>query len=145
MTRNPSERTAVLGALDGLKFGFGDFGMVRHARRQAGRRRLVPARQTGLARELADVGFGEPRVIERADDAELARRPAARAVVAAIVGVVAVGHGLEPAGARQSRQVGVQLVLAVVAAVGVVGAVLRAASSSAVWMNSWRNPNCVAI
>ena len=125
----------VFGALDGLELGFGDFGVVRHARRQAGRRGLVPARQTGLARELADVGFGQPRFVERTDDAELARRPTAGAVVAAIVGVVAIGHGLEPAGASQPREVGVQLVLAVVAPVGVVGAVLRAGELP-VWMNS---------
>src|SRR5207247_3310087 len=63
------------------------------------------------------------RLIERAAHAELARRLAARAVIAAIVGVVAVDHHGLPVGGNP-REVCVQLVLAVVTAVRRIGAVL---------------------
>ena len=59
-------------------------------------------------------------VVERAAHGELARRLTAGAIVAAIVGVVAVGDGGKPAVLREHGQLGVELVLAVVAAVAVV-------------------------
>ena len=79
----------------------------------------------GAPRQLADLVLGQPGLVERADDAELARRLAAGTVVAAVVGVAAVDDGGEAARAGDRRQVRVELVLAVVAAVGRVGAVLR--------------------
>ena len=75
------------------------------------------------ARQLADLVLGQVDFVERAADAELARRLPARPVVAAIVGVVAVDDD-RAALARNARQVRVELVLAVVAAVRRVGAVL---------------------
>ena len=63
--------------------------------------------------------------VERAPHAELARRLPARAIVAAIVGVVAVDHDRVPIGGN-AGQMRVELVLAVVTAVGGVGAVLLA-------------------
>src|SRR5690606_25925581 len=61
------------GALDGPELLVGDFGEVRDARREAGRGGFVPGRQAGLVRELADVLLGQTGLVERADDAELAR------------------------------------------------------------------------
>jgi hypothetical protein len=77
-------------------------------------------------RERPDVVLGQPGFIERTDDAELARGPAAGPVVAAVVEVAAVGDGVEATGTRQRGELGVELVLAVVAAVAVVLAVLGA-------------------
>ena len=113
----------LFGALDHPQLLVGDFGVVRNARRQARRRRLVPGRQAGAARQLADFVLGQIDFVERAAHAELARRLAARTVVAAVVGVVAVDDdGAAVIG--DPRQVRVELVLAVVAAVRRVGAVL---------------------
>ena len=52
-------------------------------------------------RQLADLVLAEIDFVERAADAELARRLPARAIVAAIVGVVAVDDDRVP-GARRS-------------------------------------------
>ena len=68
-------------------------------------------------RQLADLGFRQIHVVERAADAELARRLAARPVVAAVVRVRAVDDGRDAALRGDARQRRVQLVLAVVAAV----------------------------
>ena len=92
-------------------------GVIRNARREAGRRRLVPRRQPGVPRQLADLVLPEIHFVERAADAELARRLPARAIVAAIVGVVAVDDDRVP-GRGDLREVRVQLVLAEIAAVG---------------------------
>ena len=91
----------VFRLLDDLQLFLGHFREVRNARRQTRRRRLVPRRQAGLARQRADVVLGQPGLVERADDAELARGAAAGTVVAAVVGVVAVGDGGEAALAGQ--------------------------------------------
>src|SRR5262249_4146803 len=64
------------------------------------------------------------RFVERTDHAELARRLAAGTIIAAIVGVAAVDHGGEAALAREGREPRVELVLAVVAAVGRIRAVV---------------------
>ena len=69
--------------------------------------------------------FREIHFVERAADAELARRLAAGPIVAAIVGVVAVDDD-RVTGRGDSRQVGIQLVLAEVAAVGWIRPVLLA-------------------
>ena len=92
------------GALDHPQLLVGDFGVVRNARRQAGRRRLVPVGRPARARQLADVRLGQVRFVERAAHAELARRLPARPVVAAIVGVAAVDDHGEAARAREARQ-----------------------------------------
>src|SRR5262249_39101845 len=88
--------------------------------------RLVPRRKTGTPRQLADGVLGQPDLVERASDAEFPRRLSARAIVAAIVDVAAVDDHRDAALARERGQPRVELVLAVVAAVGGVGAVLRA-------------------
>ena len=59
-------------------------------RRQAGGRRLVPGWKTGQPRQLADFVFRQIGFVERAADAELARRLPSGPVVAAIVRVFAV-------------------------------------------------------
>ena len=64
--------------------------MIRNARRQARRRGLIPCRHAGAARELANLVFGEARLVERAQHAELARGLAPGPIVAAIVRVAAV-------------------------------------------------------
>ena len=68
--------------------------------------------------------FVKPGFVERTAHAELARGLAAGPVVAAIVGVAAVGDHRNPALARDRRELRVQLVLAVIAAVRGIGAVL---------------------
>src|SRR5205814_1779006 len=109
-----------LSALDRAQFFVGDFRVVRNARRQAGRRRLVPGWQAGLPGQLADLVFAEIDFVERASHTELARRLAPRTVVVAIVGVAAVDDD-RAAAARHLRQVRVQLVLAVITAVRRIG------------------------
>src|SRR5262249_24505519 len=98
--------------------------MVRNARRQARRRGLVPRCEPRRARPFADLVLAEIRLVERTDHAELARRLAAGTIIAAIVGVAAVDHGGEAALAREGREPRVELVLAVVAAVGRIRAVV---------------------
>src|SRR6185503_12296602 len=121
-----SERTKrILGRLDDLQLLAGDLVEVGNPRGQARRGRLVPRRQAGAARQLTNFGLPEIDLVERAPDAELARRLAARTVVAAIVGVVPVDdHRAAPL--RNRRQVRVELVLAEVTAVRGVGAIFRA-------------------
>src|SRR5262245_46232079 len=118
----PADR--LLGALDLAQLLVGDLGVVRNPRRQAGRRRFVPRRQAGLARQRADLVLGEIDFVKRAAHAELARRLAAGTVVTAVVGVVAVDDDRVAVGG-DAREMRVELVLAVVAAVRRVGAVLR--------------------
>ena len=101
-----------------------DFGVIRNPRRQARRGGLVPRRHAGPARQRADLGFGQAHFVERAAHAEFLRRLTPRPVVAAIVRVVAVEHDRESAVARERRQMGIELVLAVVAAVDRIRAVL---------------------
>mgnify|MGYP003694443697 CR=1 FL=1 len=69
--------------------------------------------------------FAQIHFVERAADAELARRLAPGPIVAAVVGVVAVDDDGAATGG-DARQVRVELVLAVVAAVRRVRAALRA-------------------
>ena len=68
--------------------------------------------------------FVEPDLVERAAHAELTRRLTAGPVVAAIVGVAAVGDDGNAALAADRDQVRVELVLAEVAAIGRIGAIL---------------------
>ena len=91
----------------------------RHA--DAGSSQLGQSRRR---EQLADVVLGEAGFVERAAHAVLARRLAAGAVVAAIVGVVAVDDRRRSRARAPARPASVELVLAVVAAVGGVGAVL---------------------
>src|SRR5919197_1012261 len=86
----PERAQRLLGAFDGAQLLVGHLGMIRNPRRQTGRGGLVPGRQPGAVRQLADFRLGEIDFVERAPDAELARRLSAGAVVAAIVGIVAV-------------------------------------------------------
>src|SRR5262249_49781330 len=110
--------------LDRAQLLVGHFGVVRNAGRQARGRRLVPRRQAGAARQLADFVLQQIDFVERAAHAELARRLTTGPVVAAVVGVVAVDDD-RAARARQTGEVRVQLVLAVVAAIRRIGTVLR--------------------
>src|SRR5690606_18659034 len=64
--------------------------------------------------------------VERTDDTELPCRLAAWPVVAAVVGIAAVGDRPDATVARDRREMRIELVLAVIAAVAGVGAVLRA-------------------
>src|SRR5476651_2687236 len=79
-----------LRVLDHPELLVGHFGVIRNARRQARRRRLVPRRQSREARQLANLVLRQIHFVERAAHAELARGLPARTVVAAIVRVVAV-------------------------------------------------------
>ena len=115
-----------LGALDRPQLLFRHLAEVRNARRQARGGRLIPGGQSGFARELADLGLGQPDVVERAPDSELPRRLPTGTVVAAVVGVAAVGDHRNPAVAADRSEVRVQLVLAEVAAVRGIRAVVRA-------------------
>src|SRR5262249_38220520 len=100
----------LFGALDRAQLRVGHLGVVRDARREAGRRRFVPGWEPRAARQLADLVLGEVHFVEGAPDAELARRLAAGPVVAAIVGVVAVDDDGAALGG-DARQVRVELVL----------------------------------
>jgi hypothetical protein len=102
----------------------GDLGVVRNARRQAGRRGFIPRGHAGGSRQLADLLLGESDLVERTAHAMLAGGLAARTIVAAIVGVVAVEHHVDGARRGERRQRRIQLLLAVVAAVDGIGAVL---------------------
>ena len=115
----------LFGALDGPELFVGDLGVIRNARREARRRRLVPRRQPGAARQLANLGLREIHFVERAADAELARGLTSGPIVAAIVGVVAVDDD-RVTDRGDARQMRVELVLAVVAAVRRIRAILGA-------------------
>src|SRR5207237_7519008 len=81
---------SLLRALDHAQLLIGHLRMIRNAGRQTGRCRLVPRRQPGAARELADFVLRQIDFIERTANAELARRLTAWPVIAAVVGIVAV-------------------------------------------------------
>ena len=71
-------RERLFGALDRPELLVGDFRVVRNARRQAGRRRLVPRRQARFSRQLANLVLERDRP-RRADCARRIRgRPAGR-------------------------------------------------------------------
>ena len=99
----PQRAQRLLGPLDRPQLLVGDFVMIRNARGQARGRRLVPGRQAGDARQLADLVLGQVDFVERAAHAELARRLPARPIVAAIVGVVAVDDDAPRAAAMRER------------------------------------------
>ena len=84
-----------------------------------------PVEQSHLARERPDLVLRQIRLVERTADAELARRLAARAIVAAVVGVAAIGHDGKAPFACDGGQVGVEFVLTVVTPVRFVRAVRR--------------------
>src|SRR5262249_26296595 len=114
----------ALGRLDRPELLLRDLRVIGNPRRQARRRGLVPRFEARAPGELAYLRFRQPGLVERAHDAELARCLAAGPVVAAVVRVAAVGHGVEAAVARNRREMRIELVLAVVAAVGGIRAVL---------------------
>ena len=116
----------VLGPLDHPELVFRDLREVRNARRQTSRRGLVPGRQAGLARQLADLILRQPDLVERAPDAELTRGLPPRPVVAAVVRVAAVGDDGNAALTADRREVRIELVLAEVAAVRGIGAIVGA-------------------
>src|SRR6188768_1221955 len=134
----PGERVVVAHAADaeadvaqrGLRLlhhpqlAVGDLGVVRDARRQAGRRGFIPRSHAGGSRQIADLLLGEADLVERTAHAVLAGGLAAGTIVAAIVGVVAVEHHVDGARRGERRQRRIQLLLAVVAAIDGVGAVL---------------------
>src|SRR5688500_15782795 len=72
------------GALDHAQLFIGHFRVIWNTRRQARGRRLVPRRQPGAARELANVVLGQADFVERAANAELLGRFPAGPVIAAI-------------------------------------------------------------
>src|SRR5262249_33943069 len=73
--------------------------------------------------QRSNLGLAEVHFVERAPHAEFTRRLPTWPIIAAIVGVVAVDDdGIAVRG--DAREMGVQLVLAVVAAVGRTGAIL---------------------
>jgi hypothetical protein len=82
----------LLAAFDGAQLLFGHFRVIGDPRREAGRGRFVPGREAGAAGQFADFVLSQIRLVERAADAELAGGLAARPVVAAVVGIVAVDH-----------------------------------------------------
>ena len=73
-TRKPRSRRTVFGALDHAQLLVGDFRVVRNARRQTRRRGLVPGRQPGAMRQLADLRLGQIR-LRRAGCARRTRAP----------------------------------------------------------------------
>src|SRR5262249_56387163 len=103
----------ALGRFDGPELRLRDLRVIGNTRRQARRRGLVPRLESGAACELANLRFRQAGFVERTHDAELARRLASGPVVAAVVGVAAVGNGVEAAVARNRRQMRIELVLAV--------------------------------
>ena len=119
----PERAERLLRPLDHAQLLVGHFAVIRNARRQTRRCRLVPRRDAGLPRQLANLLLGQIDFVQRAAHAKLARRLAAGTIVAAIVRVVAVDDDGVALG-RDSAEVRVQLVLAVVAAVGRIRAVL---------------------
>src|SRR5207237_4590153 len=116
----PKPAQHALGAFDHPQLLVGDLAEVWDPRGEARGRGLVPRWQPGAARQLADLSLRQIRGVERAADAELARRLAARTVVAAIIGVAAVADHLDCALARERRPARIELVLAVIAAVCVI-------------------------
>ena len=90
---------------------------VREARRQARQRGFVPHLQAEPVRELAHVGFAQPRFVQRAAHAVFARGLAPGPPVAFVVAVVAVDDVRDAALARDLGKAAVQLALAEIAAV----------------------------
>ena len=76
-------------------------------------------------RELADLGLREADLVEGTAHAEFPRSLTARPVVAAVVGIVAIDND-GSAVTRDAREVRVELVLAVVAAIRGIRPVFRA-------------------
>src|SRR3954468_4218020 len=93
-----------LGLLDHAQLLVGDFRVIRNPGGQACGRGLVPGRQTGLVRQLANLRLGQADFVERAAYAEFASRLPARTIVATIVGVAPVGDRIELALAGQSAE-----------------------------------------
>src|SRR5262245_23748552 len=116
----------LLSPFDCAQLLAGDFGMVGNARRQACRRGLVPRAQAGAARQLTNFRLGQAGFVEGTPHAKLARRLSARPIVATVVGIAAVGHHRKRAIGCNTGQRCVELVLAVVTAIGGVRLVLRA-------------------
>ncbi len=81
---------SLLGALDRSQLLAGHFGVIRNPRRKARRGRLVPGRQAGAVRQLANFVFGQIDIVERTAHAEFARRLPSGPVIRAVVGVVPV-------------------------------------------------------
>ncbi len=100
--------------------------MIGNARRQTRRRRLVPRAKAGTTGELADLRLRKAGFIQRASNTKFPRGLATWSIVAAIVGVAAVSNRCHPAIRCNSGQSCVELVFAVVAAIGRVRPVLRA-------------------
>ena len=116
----------VLGALDRAQLFRRDLRVIGNARRQTGRRRLVPRAKAGATRELANLRLREAGFVERTAHAKLARGLTAGPVVAAIVGVAAVSDHRESTIRGNTGQRRIELVLAVVAAIGRIRAVFGA-------------------
>src|SRR5688572_4573887 len=128
----PHRANRGFGALDDSQLLSGHFRVVRDARREAGRGWLIPRRQAGASGQLANLRLGQPHFVERAADAELAGRLPAGPIVAAIVRIAAVGDDGDAALGTDTGQRRVELVLAVVAAVGGIGAIFRTFELSSV-------------
>jgi hypothetical protein len=107
-------------ALDDAQRLGGDLASIFEARGKTGRGGLVPYPQIGAPREFPDISFIEAGFEQRGENVMLARGLLSGAKVACIVGVDAVGDGVESAGLAISFEDGEQFVLAVKAAHGIV-------------------------
>src|SRR5437762_2536380 len=105
-----------LGLLDHPQLLIGYLRVIRNSRREARRGGFVPRRNARSARQRADFLFREIHFIERASDAEFARSLTSGPIIASIVRVVAVDDDCV-AFRGDATEMGVQLVLAVVAAI----------------------------
>src|SRR5467141_958812 len=108
----PQVAECPLSALDDAELLIGDFRVIRNTGGQTRRRRFVPRGQPRASRQLTNLVLVGMDLIEGAPHTELARRLPSRSVVATSVGVVPVNDD-GPAIGRDSRQMGIQLVLAV--------------------------------
>src|SRR5215218_5300848 len=103
----------------------GDARSIGKARRQAGRRWLLPRRKPKPPRRLSDVLLREAEVGEWTANMVFAGRLRPRSPVGEIVGVRPIGDGREATRLGRRDQLAPQLGLAEIAAIAGVGSVPR--------------------
>src|SRR5207249_4279 len=98
---------------------------VLHAAREARRRRRIPCRQSEVARRGTDLRLGESHLREWRSHTGAKTRGLAWPVFAQIVGVRAIAHDCESALPRERHEAVPYLRLAVEAAIGGIGEIVR--------------------
>ena len=113
----------VLGFLNHAELFRGNGFAIGHPRAKAGHLGFVGGGQAELGGERADIGLGQPSLLQRSPHLELCGGLGTGAVVANVAGVFAVGDDGQAFGLGQRGQLGEEFVFAEVAAVVRVGQV----------------------